>query len=121
MDDLAMRIPRFPCPARLEQFPELEVREGVSFGVEDDFVEGEDVCGAEEEVEVFKCFCLFCVRSGQLGFSDVVVSARGMKEDRGYTYQPETLHVISRWRRDPRHIVYTGESAVVLEGSMYDE
>lgn len=42
----------------------------MGFGVEDDFVEGEDIGGAEEEVEVFECF-------GLLGAPLAACSRRG--------------------------------------------
>ena len=54
-----MRIARFARPAGGEQLAELEAREGVGFGIEDDAIEREDVGRPEEKVEVFECFGLF--------------------------------------------------------------
>ena len=53
-----LRISRFALPARLEAPDELEAWEDVGFGVDDDGVEGEEVGGGEEEVEVFEGFGL---------------------------------------------------------------
>lgn len=50
---LPIPISSFPLPSSEEIFTQLEMRECVGFGVEDDFVQGEDIVWSEEEVEVF--------------------------------------------------------------------
>jgi len=56
--DMPVLVARLPLPARLEEFSEFEFRKGMGLGIEDDVCQGQDVRGAEEEVEVFQCFGL---------------------------------------------------------------
>lgn len=61
-NDPPILTPRFPFPPRLQPPGELEAREHVSFRVDDDGIQREEIRGREEEVEVFERFGLrfFC-------------------------------------------------------------
>lgn len=57
-DDPPILPPRFPFPPRLQTPGELEAREDVSFRVDDDGIQREEIRGREEEIEVFERFGL---------------------------------------------------------------
>ena len=58
---MAVRVSRFALPACRQAALELEAGKDVGFGVDDDGVEGEEVGGGEEEVEVFEGFGLWII------------------------------------------------------------
>lgn len=58
VNDPAFSVPRFTLPTGLEQLTELKARKSMRFSVEDDLVEGQDVVGPEEKVEILERFSL---------------------------------------------------------------
>jgi len=113
---MSILVARFPLPARLEEFPEFEFRESVSFGIEDDVCQGQDVCGAEEEVEIFQRFGL-----GGGGCVSMYVRVGKGQKNRSRTYEPETLHVISRRCGDLLDAVDAAVASTALDGRVLDE